>query len=366
MTYLHELPGWPVLGWQPEPLAAPLAAARLDLGRLLGRMEALGFELRTDASLLALQREILTTSAIEGERLDPEEVRSSLARRLGLDAAGLPPAGRAVEGIVEVMLDATRNFRAPLTADRLHAWHAALFPTGRSGMTPIAVGAWRRPESDPMQVVSGPVGRERVHFVAPAARRVGREVAKFLTWFERERDCDPLLKAGIAHLHFVTIHPFEDGNGRIARAVAEMALARADGAGERYFSMSAQIEAERKEYYARLEAAQRGGLDVTAWLEWFLGCLRRAIERSDELLAAVYRKAGTWRRLQGRPVNARQRAMLNRLLDDFEGNLTTSKYAALAKCSSDTALRDLRELMEWGVLERNPGGGRSTSYRLGA
>lgn len=364
MTLVHELPGWPALSWRPAALAPALAAVRLDLGRQLGRMEGLGPELRADASLLALEREILTTSAIEGERLDPAEVRSSLARRLGLDAGGLPRAGRAVEGLVEIMLDATRNFRAPLTAERLWAWHAALFPTGRSGLTPIPVGAWRRPESDPMQVVSGAVGRERVHFVAPAARRLDREVAEFLAWFENDRACDPLLKAGLAHLHFVTIHPFADGNGRIARAVAELALARADGARERSFSMSSQIEAERKDYYAALESAQRGGLDVTAWLAWFLGCLQRAIARSDDLLAAVYRKAEVWRRLQGRPVNARQRAVLDRLLDGFQGHLTTSKYATFAKCSTDTALRDVRELVEWGVLARNPGGGRSTSYRL--
>ena len=336
MTYIHELSGWPALSWQPALLAPALAETRLDLGRLLGRMEALGPELRAEASLNALEREILTTSAIEGERLDAAEVRSSLARRLGLDAADLPPASRAVEGIVEIMLDATRNFRAPLTVERLCAWHAALFP----------------------------IGRERVHFETPAAARLDHEIARFLTWFEHHGNCDPILKAGLAHFHFVTIHPFEDGNGRIARAVAELALARADGAGERYFSMSSQIEAERKDYYDQLESAQRGGLDVTAWLAWFLGCLQRAVAQSDELLAAVYRKAEVWRRLQGCPVNARQRVVVNRLLDDFRGHLTTSKYAMLAKCSTDTALRDVRELVEWGVLVRNPGGGRSTSYCL--
>jgi Fic family protein len=364
MIYIHERSAWPKLRWQSARLAAPLAGVRHDLGRLLGRMEALGFELRAEANLSALSREILATSAIEGERHDPAEVRSSLARRLCLDAAGLPPAGRAVEGIVEVMLDATRNFRQPLTVERLWAWHAALFPTGRSGMTRIAVGAWRREEQEPMQVVSGPLGRERVHFEAPAAHRIDAEIAKFLEWFEVHDHVDPVLKAGLAHFHFVTIHPFEDGNGRIARAVAELALARADGIGERYFSMSAQIVAERKDYYDALEAAQRGGLDLTPWLAWFLGCLQRAVARSDELLAAVYRKAAVWRRLQGQPVNARQRLVVNRLLDDFEGKLTTSKYAQLAKCSSDTALRDVQELMEWGVLVQNEGGGRSVSYRL--
>ncbi len=327
-------------------------------------MEALGFALRAEANLAALTREVLTTSAIEGERLDGAEVRSSLARRLGLDAAGLPPAGRAVEGIVEVMLDATRNFRAPLTAERLWAWHAALFPTGRRGMTRIAVGAWRRPEMEPMQVVSGPIGRERVHFEAPAADRLEREMTRFLQWFDQDAATDPVLKAGVAHFHFVTIHPFEDGNGRIARAVAEMMLARADGVGERYFSMSSQLEAERRDYYEALESAQRGGLDVTEWLTWFLGCLQRALGRSDELLAAVYRKADVWRRLQGRSVNERQRGMLNRLLEGFEGRLTTAKYAALAKCSSDTALRDIRALIEFGVLAQNEAAGRSVSYRL--
>lgn len=364
MVFIHERPGWPTLRWNTAQLATPLAEVRHDLGRLLGRMETLGFELRAEANLSALSREILATSAVEGERHDPAEVRSSLARRLGLDTAGLPPAGREVEGIVEVMLDATRNFRAPLTVERLWSWHAALFPSGRSGMVRIAVGAWRREEREPMQVVSGPIGRERVHFEAPAARRLAKEVPHFLAWFEREDEVDPVLKAGVAHFHFVTLHPFEDGNGRIARAVAEMALTRADGVGERYYSMSSQIVVERKAYYDALEAAQRGGLDVSAWLAWFLACLRRAVARSDQLLEAVYRKAEVWHRLQGRPIHARQRLVLNRLLDDFHGHLTTSKYAALASCSADTALRDVRELIAWGVLRQNPGGGRSVSYRL--
>ncbi len=337
MTYIHERSGWPALRWDSASLSAPLASVRHELGRLLGRMEGLGFELRAEANLAALTREVVTTAAIEGQHLAPDEVRSSLARQLGLDAGGLPRAGRVVEGIVEVMLDATRNFHAPLTVERLWAWHTALFPDGRSGLTPLTVGAWRRAATEPMQVVSGPVGRERVHFQAPAADRLAREMSRFLKWFENGSETDPVLKAGVAHLYFVTIHPFEDGNGRLARAIAELALARADGVGERYYSMSSQLEAERKDYYAVLESAQRGGVDVSDWLAWFLGCLQRAVARSGDLLEAVYRKAEVWRQLQGQPVNERQQLVLNRLLDGFEGKLTTSKYAKLAKCSTDTA-----------------------------
>lgn len=298
--------------------------------------------------------------------LDPREVRSSIARRLGLDAAGLPKAGRDVEGVVEMMLDATRNYGPALTAERLCDWHAALFPTGRSGMSRITVGAWRPSGSGPMQVVSGPYGRERVHFEAPEPERLPAEMARFLDWFNGPSLLDPVLKAGVAHFWFVTVHPFEDGNGRIARAIADLALARADGTKERFYSMSAQIEAERKEYYFQLEAAQRGDLDITRWLAWFLACLGRAIDGADEALGAVLHKAELWRRINASPVNERQRLIINRLLDGFQGHLTSSKYAKLAKCSADTALRDIRELLERGILLQNPGAGRSTSYRLAA
>jgi Fic family protein len=292
-------------------------------------------------------------------------VRSSIARRLGLDVAGLPKAGRDVEGVVEMMLDATRNYEAPLAQERLFAWHASLFPTGRSALERIAVGVWRPSEAGPMQVVSGPYGHERVHFEAPEAERLDAEMDRLLTWFNAHKSTDPVLVAGIAHLWFVTIHPFEDGNGRIARAIADMALARADGTKDRFYSMSSQIEAERKDYYLELESAQRSDVDITRWLGWFLDCLGRALQGAEAALGEVLTKAKLWQRINRRPVNERQRLVINRMLSGFKGFLTTSKYAKLAKCSLDTALRDIRELLARGILVRNPGGGRSTSYRLG-
>ncbi len=364
MSFIHELAGWPDLTWDDKPLVAPLAAVRHAQGRLLGKMESLGFDLRTEASLSVLTDDVIKTSAIEGEQLDPSEVRSSLARRLGLDIAGLPQPSRHVEGIVEVMLDATRQFAAPLTAERLFGWHAALFPTGRSGMDRIAAGYWRPIEARPMQVVSGPLGKERVHFIAPAAERLAAEMDRFLSWFNEPQGLDPVLIAGLAHFWFVTIHPFEDGNGRIARAIADLALARADGVPDRFYSMSAQIEAERKEYYNQLERAQRGDLNITDWLKWFIACLSRAIAASDERLAGVMHKAKLWEHINRHPVNERQRLIINRLLDNFQSFMTTSKYAKLAKCSADTALRDVQELLKRGILIQNPGRGRSTSYRL--
>lgn len=364
MPYIHERPGWPKLTWDSEPLAAPLAAVRHEQGRLLGKMEALGFDLQSEASLLVLTADVVKSSAIEGETLDADEVRSSIARRLGLDTAGLPQPSRSVEGVVEMMLDATQNFTAELSEERLYGWHAALFPTGRSGMDRIAVGQWRPAEAGPMQVVSGPLGKERVHFEAPTAERLPQEMAEFLEWFNQQDALDPVLKAGLAHFRFVTIHPFEDGNGRIARAIADLSLARADGIKERFYSMSAQIEAQRKDYYRELEQAQRGELDVTEWLLWFLECLGSAIAASDERLAGVLRKAHLWERINRQPVNERQRLVINRMLNDFQGFLSTSKYAKLAKCSTDTALRDLKELLERKIIVQNPGGGRSTSYRL--
>lgn len=364
MAFIHQLPGWPDLHWDSEALAAQLAAVRHKQGRLLGKMEALGFDLRAEASLSVLTSDVVKSSAIEGEILDPEEVRSSIARRLGLDVGGLPKGKRNVEGVVEMMLDATQNYSAPLTEERLFGWHSALFPTGRSGMNPIAVGEWRPPEAGPMKVVSGPLGKEKVHFEAPTAERLDGEMKQFISWFNNPKPNDPVLKAALAHFWFVTIHPFEDGNGRIARAIADMSLARADGTKDRFYSMSAQIEAERKEYYQSLERAQRGELNVTGWLEWFLKCLDRAIDGAEVGLKGVLTKARLWERINRRPVNERQRVVINRMLNGFEGVLTTSKYAKLAKCSSDTALRDIQELVERRILLRNPGGGRSTSYRL--
>jgi Fic family protein len=364
MAFIHEKPDWPKFTWNSELLATSLAEVRHNQGWLLGRMENLGFKLRREASLEMRTSDVVKSSAIEGEKLDTEEVRSSLARRLGLDLAGLPTPSRHVEGIVEMMLDATTNFSIELTAERLFRWHAALFPTGFSGMSPIAVGQWRPPEAGPMQVVSGPLGRERIHFEAPPADRLAGEMDRFMEWFNSPLQMDSVMKAGVAHFWFVTIHPFEDGNGRIARAIADMALARSDGIKDRFYSMSSQIEAERKNYYWQLENSQRGDLDITMWLEWFQGCLNRAIASAEQGLKTVLRKARLWQQINIHPVNERQRLVINRLLDGFQGFLTTSKYAKLAKCSADTALRDIQEMLERRILVQNPGRGRSTSYRL--
>ena len=364
MTYIHERTGWPGFTWDSEALAVTLAALRHKQGKHLGRMEALGFELRTEASLTSLTEEIVKSSAIEGEHLNPEEVRSSIARKLGLDVAGLPTPGREVDGVVEMTLDATQHFDAPLTRERLFGWHAALFPTGRSGMRSITVGAWRKDEDGPMQVVSGPIGNEKVHSQAPEAGRLEDEMKQFLSWFAAPPSIDPVLKAAVAHIWYVTIHPFDDGNGRIARAIADMALSQADNTKDRFYSMSSGIEAERREYYLQLESTQRGSLDITAWLAWFLQCLDHTIEDADNSLGSVLHKARLWQRINPNPVNERQRKVINRMLDNFKGHLTTSKYAKLAKCSNDTALRDIRELLERGIIAKNDGGGRSTSYRL--
>ena len=365
MSYIYENPDWPSLRWNDAKLLPLLADVRHRQGRLLGRMEGLGFRLRAEASLTTLTADVIKSSAIEGALLDAAQVRSSIARRLGLDFGGNVQPSRDVEGIVEMMLDATQKYAEPLTAERLFGWHASLFPAGRSGMRRITVGAWRPAEIGPMQVVSGPMGRERVHFEAPLADRLQHEVLVFLDWFGAANGIDPVLKAGIAHFWFVTIHPFEDGNGRISRAIADMALARAEDTIERFYSMSTQIEAEKKQYYLNLEQSQNGGTDITSWLEWFLGCLGRAIAGAEEGLASVLRKAKVWERINSQsPVNERQRKVINRLLDGFEGKLSTSKYAKLAQCSGDTALRDVKILVDRGILIQDEGGGRNTSYRL--
>jgi Fic family protein len=362
--YIHESKDWPRFRWDQSDLARRLGAVRHIQGRLLGRMEALGFALRAEAVLRTLTEDVLKSSEIEGEVLARQQVRSSIARRLGMDIGALAPKNRNVEGVVEMMLDATQNFAAPLTAERLFGWHASLFPTRRSGLTRIAVGEWRKDQSGPMQVVSGPVGRERVHFQAPAASRLKVEMRAFLTWFNKEERGDPVLKAGVAHLWFVTIHPFDDGNGRIARAIADMALARSENSAQRFYSMSAQIEKDRADYYGLLEAAQKGDLDITLWLDWFLGCLGRAIDGAETVLASVLDKARFWERHAGESFNERQRAMVNRLLDGFVGKLASSTWAKLAKCSSDTALRDIDDLVSRGILVKDAAGGRSTGYSL--
>jgi len=364
MRYIHSLKGWPNFRWSSENLATPLAAVRHHQGRLIGRMEALGFPLRAEAVLQSLTEDVLKSSEIEGEMLDREQVRSSIARRLGMDVGALAPADRNVEGVVEMMLDATQNYAAPLTKERLFDWHAALFPTGRSGMTKISVGAWRDDKSGPMQVVSGPIGRERVHFEAPPAANIDHEMRAFLAWFNGTASVDPVLRAAIAHLWFVTIHPFEDGNGRVARAIADMALARSEQSPQRFYSMSAQIRTERKAYYDILESTQKGDLDITPWIEWFLSCLDRAFAGAEIILAAVLKKARFWEAHGGAHLNDRQRVILNRLLNGFEGKLASSKYAKIAKCSQDTASRDIDALVKQGLLVKDAGGGRSTSYSL--
>ena len=362
--YIHELPTWPHFHWNTERLVEPLSEARHRQGLLTGRMEALGFHLRQEARLQILAADVMKSSEIEGEKLDPEQVRSSLARRLGIDIGALKPADRDVEGVVEMTLDATRNYNQPLTGQRLCAWHAALFPAGRSGMRKIRVGAWREDSEGPMQVVSGPMGKERVHFEAPAAPRVEREMAAFLEWFNGQNDIDQVMKAGLAHLWFVSIHPFEDGNGRIARAIADMSLARSENSPQRFYSMSAQIRQERNDYYDILEQTQKGDMDVTPWMQWFLGCLGRAIDGAQTVLSAVLFKARFWDRVQGVSINDRQRLVLNRLLDGLEGKLTSTKYAKLTKSSQDTAHRDITYLVDQGILVRSSEGGRSTSYAL--
>jgi Fic family protein len=362
--YSWQREAWPNFSWDEKRLAKLLARTSREQGRLLGQMESLGFQLRSEAHLRVMTDEVVKSSEIEGVRLPADEVRSSIARRLGMDVAGLVPAGRDVEGVVEMMLDATGNFADPLTEERLFAWHASLFPTGRSGMQKIIVGDWRNDRSGPMQAVSGAVGREKVHYEAPPATRLPEEIETFLCWFEEPGETDPLLVAGLAHLWFVTLHPFDDGNGRIARAIADMALARAEGTPQRFYSMSAQICDERKQYYDMLKRTQKGELDVTDWQVWFLECLLRAIEGAQDTLGNVLDKARFWERFAKEPLNERQIKVLNRLLDGFEGKLTTSRWARIAKCSQDTAYRDILDLIERGALKRDAAGGRSTSYSL--
>jgi Fic family protein len=362
--YIHEHKDWPDFHWDIQKLAEPLASVRFRQGGLIGQMKGLGFRLQQEALLETLTNDVLKTSEIEGEKLDAEQVRSSVARRLGLDIGGLKPTDRNVEGVVEMMLDATGHYERTLTDERLFGWHAALFPTGRSGMSKIRTGAWRDESAGPMQVVSGPMGKEKVHFEAPKADRIEKEMAAFLKWFESKDATDPVFRAGLAHLWFVTIHPFEDGNGRIARAIADMALARSEQSSQRFYSMSAQIKLEHKEYYDILEATQKGAIDVTDWMLWFLDCLGGAIDGAHLTLKVVIDKARVWDRIKDVQLNDRQHSVINRLLDGFEGKLTSSKYANLTKCSQDTAHRDIQALVERGVLVQNPEGGRSTSYSL--
>ena len=363
-TYIWQATDWPSWRYDLATLARSLTDVSRAQGLLIGRLADVGLVLRDQASLSVLTEEVITTSAIEGEQLNVESVRSSIARRLGVDIGALAPVDRHVEGVVEMVLDATSNCNAQITRDRLFGWHAALFPTGYSGLVRINVGGWRDDASGPMQVVSGPLGRQRIHFEAPPADQLGPETDRFLAWANSASNEPPLIKAGLAHLWFVTLHPFDDGNGRIARAVGDLFLARADGSPQRFYSLSAQIQRERKAYYGILERTQKQSLDVTEWLAWFLETLHRAVDQAQHTLDAVLAKTRFWQRWATTPLNERQIKLVNRLLDGFDGKLTSSKWAAIAKCSPDTALRDITDLLARGVLRKSDAGGRSTSYEL--
>jgi len=363
-TYIYEHKDWPHFHWEQELLAVKLGAVRHRQGRIMGHMEALGFPLQEEAMLAILTLDIVKTNEIEGELLNPEQVRSSVARKLGMNIPGLIPSDRHIEGVVEMMLDATLRYNLPLTEERLFDWHAAMFPTGRSGMYKITVAGWRDDSKGPMQVVSGAAGKEQIHFQAPHADTIAEEIQTFLDWFNKNINIDPVLKAAVAHLWFLTIHPFADGNGRIARAVADMQLARADQTSLRFYSMSAQIKRERNAYYKILERTQRGSLDITRWLEWFIDCLERTLVATEEILSAVLKKARYWDKHTAVALNERQRLMINKLFDGFEGNLTSSKWAKIVKCSQDTALRDIQDLVDKGMLQKTSSGGRNTSYVL--
>ena len=363
-VYIYQHPKWPGFYWDARAVLNLLSETRNLQGRLMGRMESLGFDLQNQAQLDTLTLDVLKTSEIEGEKLHTGQVRSSVARKLGLEFAGMVPADRHVDGVVEMMLDATSRCFEPLTAERLFGWHASLFPSNRSGLYKITVGNWRQDDAGPMQVVSGPMGKEKVHFQAPDCHRVPELMEQFLIWFNTQTPLDPVMKAALAHLWFVTVHPFDDGNGRIARALADMLLARADKSNRRFYSMSAQIRKERKHYYEILEKTQKGSLDITAWMKWFLSCLINALKATDFTLQRVTAKAEFWKLHSTTEFNERQRKIINKLLDGLHGKLSSSKWAKMAKCSRDTAIRDINDLLAKGVLEKEAAGGRSTHYEL--
>ncbi len=362
-VFIYQRIDWPKFTWRSDDFMSLLSETRNLQGRLLGKMETLGFKLRNEALLDTLTLDVIKTSEIEGEFLNPDQVRSSLARRLGIEISGAIESDRNVDGVVEMMLDATQNCFAPLTAERLFDWHAALFPTGRSGMHKITVADWRKDDSGPMQVVSGAMGKEKVHFQAPDSVVLENEMAQFIDWFNH-CEMDLVIKAAVAHLWFVTIHPFDDGNGRITRALTDMLLARSDNSNQRFYSMSAQIRVERKQYYEMLEKTQKGSLDITHWIVWFLSCLIHALKSTESVLTRVLFKAEFWQKHMNTAVNERQRKMLNKVMDGFEGKLTSVKWAKIAKCSKDTAVRDINDLIDKGILVKESAGGRSTSYEL--
>ena len=361
--YIYHRPDWPHWTWDHQSLMPLVSRIRHQQGQLLGRVKWAGFPLKLEAQLEILALDILKSNAIEGNVLDPREVRSSIAKRLGVEIAGMSPTTRYVDGVVEMMIDATQRFDQELSEERLFGWHNCLFPTGRSGMFVITVGGWRTDHDGPMQVVSGGMGREKIHFEAPPARAVADEMARFIEWFNTS-EVEPLIKSAIAHLWFVTIHPFDDGNGRIGRALSDLLLTRSDQVPFRFYSVSAQIEQEKKGYYRELEIAQRGELEVTSWLTWYLECLESALLNSELLLEKIFARVAFWEAHRETSFNGRQRQMLTALLGDFVGKLKTSKWAKMCKCSHDTAARDINDLIQRGVLEREEAGGRSTSYRL--
>ncbi len=362
--FIHHKEDWPKFTWKADKLISLLSDVRNLQGRILGRMESLGFDLRNEATLDMLTLDILKSTEIEGEYLNAEQVRSSIARRLGIEIAASVHSDRNVDGVVEMMLDATQRCHEPLTSDRLFDWHAALFPSGRSGMYKINVATWRNDENGPIQVVSGALGNEKIHFEAPAATKLDTEMRRFLEWFNSNLEMDLILKAAVAHLWFVTIHPFDDGNGRMARAITDMLLAQSDKTSQRFYSMSAQIRIERKQYYNMLENTQRGNLDITDWISWFLSCLLHALESTELILNRVLFKADFWNKHASTILNERQTLILNKILDGFEGKLTSSKWAKIAKCSKDSAVRDINDLIEKEILKREDAGGRSTNYEL--
>ncbi|MES2134137.1 MAG: Fic family protein [Bacteroidota bacterium] len=362
--YIHQNKKWPEFTWDSKALLPLLTKIRHKQGRLKGYMELLGFVTRNETTLQTLTMDVLKSTEIEGEFLNSDQVRSSIARRLGMDIAGMVPADRDVEGVVEMMLDATQNYDKPLTKERLFGWHSALFPGGRSGMHKIIVGKWRDNDKGPMQVISGAMGKEKVHYEAPDAKHLNSEMTLFLKWFNAHTEMDAVLKSGIAHLWFVTIHPFDDGNGRIARAIADMQLTKADNDAQRFYSMSAQIRIERKGYYDILEKTQKGNLDITEWLTWYFNCLDRALNTTDQRLQSVLKKTKFWDTHIQTVINERQRLMINKLFDGFDGKLNSSKWAKITKCSADTALRDIQDLIQKDILLKEDAGGRSTNYVL--
>jgi Fic family protein len=364
--YIHSLVEWPNFRWDQAALAEPLSKVKINQARLLGRMASLGFDLRREAVLKTTTAEVIKSSEIEGEILNPDQVQSSVARRLGIEYAGMPRADHYIEGVVAMVMDATNEYSKPLTDERLFGWHNSLFPSGRSGLRKIKVAGYRDDSEGPMQVISGSVGNERVHFEAPEAPKIEQEMNAFLSWFNDNARSEEewIINAGLAHLWFITIHPFDDGNGRIARAISDMALARSEKSSQRFYSLSSEIRQEHADYYKILEATQKRSMDVTPWLDWFVGCTDRAIEGSESTLANVFAKAAFWNSFVNTDVNTRQRLMLNRLLDGFEGKLTTDKWQKMTKSSARTAVRDIQDLVEKGALIQNEEGGRSTSYRL--